>query len=373
MNINRVLRNPSIPYYSVIIAVFLLAEIIFYQFYYSVPIIVNNQQLQAKRGETLEQFLQRKKLMPQWGKLLDIDNKMIPDKKGNPPHVIVNGQTSGLSHALEANDEIIAQKGADEVEDIVGFKSQEVQSKVVYRGKGAFISVIKRGRPGVRMIGQGQISKKPYYGKWLVSPQDFTVGKFNIRYRKVVALTFDDGPSKYTSLIMKILKENKAKASFFVVGYLVKKRTKLLKEMARRRYTIGNHTYNHISLSKSSPQLIKKQLKMTEKEIYDATGKKPTWVRPPGGELNSSAINLILKQKYHISLWNIDTVDWRRKRASVIRNKILDDLKPGQVILLHDGGGNRMNTAKALPEIIKGIKEAGYRLVSLDDLYRLVE
>ncbi|HDZ86412.1 MAG TPA: hypothetical protein ENH57_01840 [Actinobacteria bacterium] len=81
----------------------------------------------------------------------------------------------------------------------------------------------------------------------------------------------------------------------------------------------------------------------------------------------------MVKNDYRISLWNIDTADWRGRSPRAIKDEILANLKPGQVILMHDGGGNRMRTAQALPDIIKETKAAGYRLVSLDELYRLIE
>lgn len=366
------LINPSTAFFSVIFAVIILAELLFYQFYYFVPITVNGQKVNAKREQILQTFLTQKKLMPKFGRLLDVEGKVILPKGGNPPIIFVNGKRSSLSYAIEDNVQVTLQAGTDKTEKVIE-RVEEVQSKVVSRGKGAFIAIIRKGRPGVRMVRKGQISGKVIAGKWLVRPQGYTIGRFNIRDRRVIALTFDDGPSKFTPLILKILKDNKARASFFAVGNNIKKRSKWLREMARRHYTIGNHTFGHIPMNKSSSKKIAKELKATDALIYKITGRKTRWVRPPGGALNSSAINTILKRGYRISMWNTDTVDWRRPSPKKIKERVLRDLKPGQVILMHDGGGNRMNTASALPGIIKGIKKAGYRLVTLDELYRLVE
>jgi len=357
--------------YSIVLVLLILAEVTFYQFYYFVPITLNGAKLNAKKGQSLEGFLGQKNRLPKYGNLLDVEGRVIPGKKGNLPVIKVNGKISNLSHAIESDEEIVSEEGTDKSEKVVE-KIEEVQSKIVYKGKGAFIYVIRKGRPGIRMIKRGQVSGKVVYGKWLVTPLDYTIGQTNIRYRKVVALTFDDGPSKYTSLIMKILKDNKVKASFFVLGQNIRKRPALLKQMARRHYTIGNHTFSHVLLKNSSAK-IKQELKATDEEILKAAGKNNEWIRPPEGVLNSSAINFILKEGYKISLWNIDTVDWRRPSPKKIKERVLSQLKPGQVILMHDGGGNRMNTAAALPEIIKNVKQAGYRFVTLDELYRLVE
>lgn len=364
--------NSSIAFYTVTFIVLILAELLFYQFYYFVPITVNSKELNAKRGQTLQTFLTEKKIMPKFGRLLDVKGKVISNKGGNPPTIFVNKKRSNFTYSVEGNEEIFLQPGTDKTEKVVE-RVEEVQSKIASKGKGSFIAIIRKGRPGVRVLKKGQISGKVIAGNWLVRPQDYTIGRFNIRYRKVVALTFDDGPSKYTSLIMKILKHNKVNASFFVLGNNIKKRPKWLKEMAARHYTIGNHTYNHTSLNKISSKKIARELKMTDNLIHKITGLKTKWVRPPGGALNSSAINTILERGYRISMWNIDTVDWVRPSPKVIKARVITELKPGQVILMHDGGGNRMNTAAALPGIIKGIKKAGYRLVTLDELYRLVE
>jgi len=358
--------------FSIAIVVFILVEILFYQFYHYVPIKLNGKDLKAVRGETVENFLTRIKKMPKYGRLIDVEGKAIADAKGEPPKIWVNNKFANPSYSVKNEDKIATQNGKDTKEEIKT-ALETVQSKIVYKGKGAFIYVIKRGRPGLKMVEKGQVSKKVVSDKWKLKPVDFTIGRINIRYRKVVALTFDDGPSKYTGQILKILKQYKAKASFFVVGRLVEKRAKLLKLMAGRGYTIGNHTYNHIPLNKNVPKKIKNELQKTKREIKKAAGIETKWVRPPWGLLNSSAINFVLKEKYHISLWNIDTSDWKRKSPRKIKEKVLNNLKSGQVILLHDGGGNRGNTVQALPQIIKGIKEAGYRLVSLEDMYRLVE
>ena len=362
----------NISIYSVAIVAFVATQLLFYQFYYSVPITVNNQSFVAKRGEPLVEFLKKKNKLPTYGRLLDVSGKIIPGQKGNPPVVIVNEKHSDLEYPIEGNEVIKTIPGTDKTESTAE-KVEEYQSKLKYRGKGAFIYLIRKGRPGVRMVKRGLLSGKIVRSKWIITPQSFTIGKTNIRHRRVVALTFDDGPSKYTSLIMKILKENKAKASFFVTGRNVKKRAKLLKTMARRHYTIGNHTYNHVALNKSKTKVIEKEIKATDKAIFEASGIKPKWVRPPGGALNSSAINFLVNKDYRISMWNIDTSDWRRSKPATIKNKILENLKPGQVILMHDGGGNRLNTAAALTGIIREIKKAGYRLVTLDELYRLIE
>lgn len=365
-------KIPSIAYYSVIITVIIFAELLFYQFYYFVPITVNGQKLNAKRKQTLQTFLTEKKIMPKFGQLLDVEGKVISKNGGNPPVIFVNNKRSNLSYAIEGNEEISSQAGSDKTERVIE-RVEEVQSKVISRGKGSFIAIIRKGRPGVRVVRKGQISGKVVFGKWLVRPQRYTIGHFNIRDRNFIALTFDDGPGPYTSLILRILKENKAKASFFVVGRQIKKESKQLKAIARRHHAIGNHTYNHIPMNKSSSKKIAKELKDTDALIYKVTGKKTKWVRPPGGALNSSAINTILEKGYRISMWNIDTVDWSRPSPQKIKERVLSKLKPGQVILMHDGGGNRMNTVLALPDIIKGIKKAGYTLVTLEELYQLIE
>lgn len=376
MNNYQVFRFPNSAFYSavfvVLFVVLLLTEIIFYQFYYYVPITVNGKKIVVKKAETIQALLTRKNLMPKYGQLMDVEGKVIPQVKGGAPIIEINNKTGSLNDTIQSPIDIRTKTGLDKIEKF-SEKVEESQSKITYKGQGAFIYVIKKGRPGVRSIKRGFVSGKTVYSKWLVTPQDFTVGKLNIRFRKVIALTFDDGPSKYTSLILKILKENKAKASFFVLGEMIKKRPVWLKEMFKRHYTIGNHTFSHVSLLNSPTPVIIKELEDTEREIFKATGAKSKFLRPPEGALNSSAINFLLKQGYRISLWNVDTEDWKIKSSQEIESTVLNHLKPGQVVLLHDGGGNRMNTARALPGIIKGIKKAGYRLVTLDDLYNLIE
>lgn len=188
--------------------------------------------------------------------------------------------------------------------------------------------------------------------------------------KKYVALTFDDGPSIYTKRVVHILHENNARATFFVVGAQVKSGKDTLKLSRKLGDQIASHTYRHRYFPSKSTSVLKKDIRKTRGVIKKYVGVSPRYVRLPYGATNKR-INKQLK-KMHIRkvFWTHDTRDWSRPGAKKILNRATKNVKNGSIILMHDGGGNREQTLKALPKIIKRLKRQGYVLCTVDDLYR---
>nr|WP_325166650.1 polysaccharide deacetylase family protein [Viridibacillus soli] len=186
---------------------------------------------------------------------------------------------------------------------------------------------------------------------------------------KIIAITFDDGPHpKYTGEILDILAKYDAKATFFVIGENAEKHPELVLREYSEGHELANHTYTHPF--KTSVKKLEKELKKTNNIIYSITGFYPVLYRPVGGQYNDNMINAAAKNGYKVVMWSWhqDTEDWKRPGVKRIVNKVLKSTEPGDVILFHDGGGNRAQTIKALEEILPELQKQGYKFVTISEL-----
>ncbi|MGB3691886.1 MAG: polysaccharide deacetylase family protein [Spirulinaceae cyanobacterium] len=188
--------------------------------------------------------------------------------------------------------------------------------------------------------------------------------------RKVVALTFDDGPwEETTNDTLFILDKYGIKATFFVVGQYIQAYPEIIKKVVRHGHALGNHTWSH-GYHGFSEAAAAKELDNTAAAIEKLTGAKTSLFRPPGGILTNGLVSYAHKKGYVNVMWSADSHDYRSSSA-VITKKVLSQTKPGGVILLHDGGGNRQNTVNALPKIIESLIEQGYSFVTLPELLEI--
>lgn len=190
---------------------------------------------------------------------------------------------------------------------------------------------------------------------------------------KVIALTFDDGPSpKNTAQILEILKKNNIKATFFMVGQMVKYFPQVAKQVAADGHVIGNHTWHHWYFQMDGATA-SSEIDRTADIIYKTTGEKTTLFRPPGGFLNNGLAQYAKNEKYAVMMWSEQSGDAERRSPQVpgLVTNVLKQAKPGAIVLLHDGGGNRSKSVKALPEMIAGLKAQGYRFVTIPQLLEM--
>jgi polysaccharide deacetylase family sporulation protein PdaB len=187
---------------------------------------------------------------------------------------------------------------------------------------------------------------------------------------KVIALTFDDGnDGEYIRQILQILLENDVKATFFLIGSAAKAYPELLKSILDNGNVIGNHSYSHPYFTDLSSKQMKKEVDKTEAVIKEITGQstKP-FFRPPYGDYNSSVLKAVGNAGYTRTItWTIDTRDWEGISAEKITEEVLSKASPGSIVLMHAGSGAK-NTPAALPDIITGLKEMGYRFVTIPEL-----
>jgi len=194
----------------------------------------------------------------------------------------------------------------------------------------------------------------------LVPARQTTVGDHQ------VALTFDDGPSSFTTGVLGQLTANGVPATFFTVGYEVVQRPDLVQAEANAGMSVEDHTWDHKDLTRLSPSDIDNEINMEADAVQSAIGRRPTCVRPPGGSTNGTVRAEELKLGMTEILWNVNPSDYLRPGTDVIVQRVLS-AATGHCLLIgmHDGGGDRSQTIAALPAIISGLRARGYTFVRL--------
>lgn len=191
---------------------------------------------------------------------------------------------------------------------------------------------------------------------------------------KVVALSFDDGPDPInTPMILEALERHQAKATFFVLGIKAERNPLLVKKIFTDGHEIGNHTYSHPDFHNQTDKFILEEIKKCNDIIYKLTGQVPPLFRPPGGFLSHSMVELVKNEGLTIAYWTYqqDSKDWKGKSATQIATHIENNIKPGQIIILHDGAPNGIETAKALDILIPKLQEEGYDFITITELINL--
>ncbi|PZG50473.1 hydrolase, partial [Spongiactinospora gelatinilytica] len=182
---------------------------------------------------------------------------------------------------------------------------------------------------------------------------------------KCVALTFDDGPYRYTARLLDVLAEHQAKVTFFVVGRMVAAggATKL-RRMVAEGHEVGNHTWDHAMLTDLRRPGIEAELRRTQQIVRSATGTRMRIMRPPYGATNHLVARVARGHGLAQILWDVDTVDWRDRRPGLIARRAVA-APPGTIVLLHD---IHRTTVEAAPRILTDLARAGYTFVTVSEL-----
>jgi len=192
---------------------------------------------------------------------------------------------------------------------------------------------------------------------------------------KPIALTFDDGPwPNSTAQVLDVLKKSNVKATFFMVGMQVQKYPQLLKQVVANGHAIGNHTWSH-QYDHYNASAAAREIDRTAEIVYKTTGVKTSLFRPPAGILNNGLVSYAHEKKYAVVMWSVDSKDWRSRRTTrqAFIDNVLKEAKPGGIVLLHDGGGDRSNTVQALPQLISQLKKHGYKFVTVPELLEIAD
>jgi peptidoglycan-N-acetylglucosamine deacetylase len=309
----------------------------------------------VKTGTTFGQLIDRFHLSARPGDLLDIRGKLL-QASAIPGAILLDAAPASRSTLLRAGDRIVVEDAHSRQEPI---RKQFVSGLMTVPDDPQF--TLAR-RPGRELVARGAVSHR-------VASIAFVRRPGAPLEARAVALTFDDGPSpEYTPRILAILQRFRVRATFFLVGYLAEQYPQLVLSELRAGMTVGNHTYNHPEVPPFGDlpsQLLAAEIDLGAKPLQ-RLGVEPRLFRPPGGSFSPQLIAAAEARGERVVLWSVDPRDWQPGVSSAqVTRSVLTAVRPGSIVILHDGGGDRSATVRALPAIIKGIRRRGLRLIAL--------
>ena len=191
-----------------------------------------------------------------------------------------------------------------------------------------------------------------------------------------VVLTFDDGPSaSSTEKILDILRDNKVPATFFVCGKNVERLPAIVRRALAEGHTLGNHTYSHLFLYFRRRATMAAEIDRSQEVLERVTGQRPKLFRPPYGGRWFGLYPVLRERGMQLVLWSNAGYEWKNDTDGLVRDT-LKALRPGSVILLHDGLErrppneiNQISTVQALPQIIDGVRKAGFTFVPIQEFF----
>jgi peptidoglycan/xylan/chitin deacetylase (PgdA/CDA1 family) len=269
-----------------------------------------------------------------------------------PPVVILNGHRVGTSARVNRGDTIVIHPGwaveptvtrlADDPD--VGLPA--VEKTLWHPGRPA--SMVER----IGAFSGAVLSSRVLEPGTVAAPET----------GKTVALTFDDGPDpRWTPQILAILRQKDVPATFCIIGYFAVHYPSLVQAEVSQGNTVCDHTADHDEhLDSAPPAHVADEIDRGADQIAAAGGVAPELYRPPGGALSPTVIAVAHARGLRVLYWSVDPQDWRRPSAPVIVSRIVSQARPGSIIILHDGGGNRSTTVTALGPVIDRLRQMGY-------------
>ncbi len=312
------------------------------------------------------------------GNYVAVDGSTIRQGDGTRCTAKVNGnETTNMGTHLNGGDKIEISNGTDITEPYTDSDPQTLPHSVEIKGSGAVHLYSTDAQDGEQVTRTGKDSG---ITAQVVTKEakNTVVQYYNVDTggEKVIALTFDDGPwDSQTDQVLDILEQNGAKATFFTVGQCISGHETQVKRAAEMGCEIGTHTWDHaegsgqgVSLIKMSSQERKDEVTKGLDAIEKATGTKASTIfRCPGGNYDKSVATDLEGLVTAEIGWNIDTTDWKKPGADTIAQRI-ESATPGNIILMHDGGGDRSQTIEGLSKAVPALKAKGYTFVTVQEL-----
>ena len=247
-----------------------------------------------------------------------------------------------------------------------------------FEGAGALMTIRIRAYDGMRRYSVDETTGRIVDMQYLQLPTAFTIQQHGALRPNEVALTFDDGPDPdYTPQLLDTLKEYEVPAAFFVIGSQVLEHPDIARRITAEGHEIGSHTYSHPHFDRVGPLRVKIELHITQELLNDVVAQNTYLFRAPYGVHDEPGetgqgdlLRILLEEGYVVVGTELDSKDWSTRDAQTILDTLMSSLHSngGNVILMHDGGGDRFATVEALPNIIESFQSAGYTFVSLSDL-----
>ena len=351
-----------------------------------VTITVDGEEVRVPEGSSVQAVFDQVKPAVTAGNLMSVGGNVLGEGQGEAYAATLDDAAVAVSDAASTTVNEGAQltfaDGADLTEDYTSETTTTSQPKLVRKvkdgtnGQGYMVQqgvvqyVYQWGRAGSKEVRTGAQSGEVVDGE-VVEGQDCIIMCQDIHPdndEKLVALTFDDGPTNYTQQYMDILDRYGIKATFNLIGEQVEECSGVVQANCASGNQICSHTWHHPDLTTLNEDETKTQLVDTFDVIKRVGGYDTTTIRPPYGDID---INVWLRSKGVMSLslyWTHDSEDWKLPGVDAIVSNCTSYMAPGSVILMHDGGGNRDQNLEALPQIIEAWQNAGYTFVTMEEL-----
>ena len=206
-----------------------------------------------------------------------------------------------------------------------------------------------------------------YYGGYS-GPIDWAMGtvRHGPRDRRVIALTFDDGPDPVrTPALLDALAELEAPATFFLVGDVVDANADVVRRIAREGHELGNHTYCHRYLPLARSRSVERELRATDRAVERATGVVPKLARPPWGGRSPWTVRAFRRLAKRVVLWDVNSNDWKGAPAQAVADRVLERARPGSIILMHEARDGGEVTIEAVRLLVPALRARGFELVTV--------
>ncbi len=303
------------------------------------------------------------------GDILSVKGGVALANAGGEPTLIRNGRLASSAQPLYDGDVVVSNRGADVRERTV-IATAAIPAETRYVGTGSIMTVSRSGSPGVLRTVKGELSGSVVETQVVVPPRSSIVVRHQPRPgKKIVALTFDDGPWPISTLaIVRTLQQYDVPATFFMVGTSAARRPGIARKVAESGMVVGSHSLSHKQLPRMPARVVRREVDFGTKRIGKITNTNPRWFRSPYGMTNPAVLREVRAEKLKLAGWNVDSRDWQRPGVKRIVRNVVSATRPGSIILMHDGGGDRSQTVRALPFIIRQLKARGYTFVTLDQM-----
>lgn len=344
-----------------------------------VDIKLNGEDFSVRVNSTCEQVISAAELSPKAGNLVSVSGKNLEDGAGYAFTATLGGNElsseDAAAYRVAGGDELEIADGGDRMEDYdVQVMQESPQLEMGGDAWGNITYISQWPKPGSYEMRTGKRSGETARGDTLEETQNAIITVHQIAPddgRKLVALTFDDGPAeKYTEAYLDILDKYNIHATFYNLGQNIEAYPDIAKKVIDQGSEIQSHTYQHAQLTKLDASALQSEFSSAFQDIKDNAGTDTTAFRPPYGDFNENAwLNSGGLASVSV-LWNQDSLDWKRPGADAIVQNSLKGITSGSIILMHDGGGNRDQDVEALPTIIETLQGEGYEFVTVTELMK---
>lgn len=337
--------------------------------YAQIPVTVDEVEVFARPGQTVEGVAREYTPFSEPKVLARRDGRVVAQQEHAAPVILRNGSPVPPQARVEWGDEIEVRTRPDVIEPSL-IETRPIEATPQAIGRGETSKTVVPGVAGVECLTVGAVSGDILKTEVIARPKPGLVRMVPAAGTPLVALTFDDGPwPLQTEAILAILAGKDVPATFFMLGSRVDRMPAATRAVANAGHAIGNHTYWHARLDDVTPEAAEWEIRSTARAIERVTGTRPRWLRPPCGSIDAAALQYIADSGSACALWTVDPQDWRADRtAQAIADSVVASVRPGAIVVLHDGGGDRSATIAALPMIIDRLRGAGYEFVTLDEL-----